>query len=115
MALLLLGFLAVQAAEELIQLAYGLQASFDLAIGSERPANLRNLVGAQADLAVLPTGISHGENPEWMTLAAGAFGTAGRVTEHALEQRSAKDVRGGGKLRREPFTFADGPLSCHHY
>jgi hypothetical protein len=72
----LLELLAVQAQQELIQLANGLQTLFDLAIGIERLADLRNLAGAQADLAVLSTGIPLGKDPERMTFAAGTFGTA---------------------------------------
>jgi hypothetical protein len=72
-----------------------------------------NLIRARADLAVLSTGIPHGKNPERMALAAGTFGTARGVMESALEQRSAKDVPGGGKMGGELFSFADGLRACH--
>ena len=67
------GLLAVQAQQELIQFADGLQALFEIAIVFERLPNLRNLVGTQAHLAGLSAGIAHCENPERMALTAGAF------------------------------------------
>jgi hypothetical protein len=70
----------------LIQFADGLQALFELAIVFEGLANLRNLLGTQAYLAVFSAGIPDGENPERMALAAGAFQASGGVTDSALEE-----------------------------
>ena len=62
------------------------RALLEIAIVFERLANLRNLVGTQADLAVLSAGITHRENPERMALAAGALGASRGVMDGALEQ-----------------------------
>jgi hypothetical protein len=97
----------------LVEFANALQTLLDVAIVLERLTNLRNLIGPQADLAILSAGITHGEDPERMALAAGALGTTRGVMDGALEQRSAEDVRGGGKLGGELLSFADGLLSCH--
>src|ERR1700720_835316 len=86
LALLTFRLLAVQAQQELIQFADSLQSLLEIAIVLDRLANARDLLGPQAHLAGLSTGITHRENPEWMAVAAGALRTARRVMEGPLEQ-----------------------------
>jgi hypothetical protein len=78
-------------------------------------ANLRDLIGAEADLLGLAAGITNVEDPKGVTVATSAFRIAGRVMDDALEKRAAEDVgnsliscsararswtRGGDRTRR---------------
>ena len=80
----------------------------------ERFAYLRDLFGAQAQLAILRTWIIHIEDPLGMAFAACAFGAAGAVKGGALEEGSAQDiaaVEGCGEF----VPFPNGALTCHLY
>jgi hypothetical protein len=115
LALLVFGLLAVEAQQELIQLANGLQSLFEIVIVPQCLTNLRNLLGTQAHLAGLSAGITHIEDPEPMALTVGAFKTSRGVTDRALEQRAAEDPVCGGELGGEFVPFADGLFSYHQY
>src|SRR5260370_35448514 len=83
-ALLFFGLLAVQAQQELIQFADGLQTPFEIAIVFQRLTNLWNLAGPQTHLAGFSARIAHCEYPERMAITAGTFPTARGETPGAV-------------------------------
>ena len=74
---------------------------------------MSDLFRMQADLAGTGTRITDGENRYGMSFAAVALGTAGAMTDDALEQGTAEDVSGRGELRGEPIKFADSDIVFH--
>jgi hypothetical protein len=71
------------------------------------------LVGMQAHLAGFAAGITHGEDPKRVALAAGALGTSRGVVDGALEQGAAQELCRGGELFGETIALAQGLVSCH--
>ena len=100
------GLFAVEAQQELIQLADRLQSLFEITILFERLANLRNLLGTQTDLAGFPAGVTHCQDRKRMTLAACALQTSRGVMERALQQRTAENSACGGEPGCEFIPFA---------
>ena len=82
----------VQAQQELVDFADGLQGFLRFAITVQCLTDLRYLLRPEAHLASLAAGITDVEDPEGMAFAAGAFGTATGVMNSALEQRAAQDT-----------------------
>jgi hypothetical protein len=73
----------------------------------KRLTNLGNLVGTQAHLARFSARIAHGEDPQRVALAAGAFRTSRGVVDGAMEQGAAQDLGWGAELGGESFALAD--------
>jgi hypothetical protein len=97
----------------LIQLADGLQASFEVVILFDRLTNLWDLIGTQTHLSVLPAWITDRQYPERMAFTTSAFQASRGVMDGSLKQRATEDLVGGGELGCEFIAFANGLLSCH--
>ena len=75
---------------------------------------MSDLLLGQADLANGASGVADGEDRDSMALAALALGTAGAMTDGALEQRTAEDVTRGGEPREEAFALLDDLCVIHY-
>ena len=69
---------------------------------------MRNLLGAQTQLAGFGAGIVDVEHPERMTVAAGALGAAAGVMNGALQQGAAENLGQTGKSSGECVAALDG-------
>src|SRR5207237_8520743 len=84
-------------------------------VAAEGLAHLRDLLRAQAQLAVLSSGVIHVENPLGMPLAARALGTAAAVKGSALQQGAAQEVAGTRECGGKSVAFPVDAITCHLY
>src|SRR5215467_1904137 len=88
-------FLRAQQLE--IQLADALQGVSQLAVVAQPLLDESFLFGGKADLFGAAARIGDGQDPDGMSAAVGANGTAGTVTDAAVEQGAAEDLDSVGE------------------
>ena len=81
----------------MVQLADAFQVSLQLPVIAQPLADHRYLCRGKADLLGAAARITDGQNPHRVAFAAGANGTAGGMTDGAMEQGAAEDLSGGGQ------------------
>ena len=81
----------------MVQLADAFQVSLQLPVIAQPLADHRYLCRGKADLLGAAARITDGQNPDRVAFAAGADGTAGGMTDGAMEQGAAQDLGGGGQ------------------
>ena len=81
----------------MVQLADAFQVSLQLPVIAQPLADHRYLCRGKADLLGAAARIADGQNPDGVAFAAGTDGTAGGVTNGAMEQGAAEDLGGGGQ------------------
>src|SRR5580658_3892278 len=81
----------------MVQFEDAFQVSLQLLVIAQPLADHRYLCRVKADLFGAAAWITDGQNPDRMAFAAGANGTAGGMTDGAMEQGAAKDLGGGGQ------------------
>ena len=111
----MLGCIAIDAQQLLVEFADRLQSLLHLAVLLQSLAHLGNLFRAEAELAGVAAGVVDIEDPERMALAAGALGTTAGMTKGALEQGATQDVAEMREAAGEPVAFLGGLLVCHLY
>jgi len=72
-----------------------------------------SLLFSQTDLMHPATGITDGQNGDWMPAAAFAVFATLAVADGAVEQGAAQDIAGFGKLRQKPVTLTDDLILIH--
>src|SRR5580692_3868399 len=80
-----------------VPFANAFEVGLQLAVIAEPLADHGYLFGGKADLLGAAARITDGQNPDAVALAAGADGTAGGMTDGAMEQGAAEDLGGGGE------------------
>src|SRR5580693_8212881 len=80
-----------------VQFADAFEVGLQLAVIAEPLADQGYLIGGKADLLGAAPRITDGQDPDAVALAAGADGTAGGMTDGAMEQGSAEDLGSGGQ------------------
>ena len=81
----------------MVQFADAFQVSLQLPVIAQPLADHRYLCRGKADLLGAAARITDGQNPHRVAFAAGANGTAGGMTDGAMEQGAAEDLSGGGQ------------------
>ncbi len=79
----------------MVQFADTFQVGLQLPVIAQPLPDQGDLFGGKADLLGAPARITDGHNPDAVALAAGTDGTAGGMTDGAMEQRAAEDLGGG--------------------
>src|SRR5260370_33341005 len=81
----------------MVEFADAFQGGLQLPVIAQPLPDHGYLFGGEADLLGAGARITDGQNPDAVTLAAGADGTAGGMTDGAMEQGAAEDLGGGGE------------------
>src|ERR1700679_2205611 len=81
----------------MVQFADAFQVSLQLPVIAQPLADHRYLCSGKADLLSAAARITDGQNPDRVAFAAGADGTAGGMTDGAMEQGAAEDLGGRGQ------------------
>lgn len=79
----------------MVQFADAFQVGPQLPVIAQPLPDHGYLRGRKAELLGAAARITDGQNPDAVALAAGADGTAGGMTDGAMEQRAAEDLGGG--------------------
>src|SRR2546422_9412727 len=85
----------------MVQFADALQVGLEFAVVAQPLPDHGYLFGGEADLLGAGARIADGQHPDAVAFAAGTDGTAGGMTDGAMEQGAAEDLGGGGESRGE--------------
>ena len=96
-----------------IQLADALQGVFQFAVVAQPLLDENLLFGGETDLFGAAAGIADGQDPDGVAGAFGANGTAGAVTDAAVEQGAAEDLSSGREGGSELGACLDDRLFLH--
>ena len=97
----------------MVQFADALQVGLEFPVVAQPLPDQGYLLGGKAELLGAGARITDGQNPDAVALAAGADGTAGGMTDGAMEQGAAEDLGGGGESGGESGTGLMDRFSIH--